>query len=500
MPYMKNNRYRNLLKNTGLVSLGTFGSKLLPFILMRLYTAVLSGEEYNTADLITQTAKLLIPFAAVGLTEGMFRLAMEKGKKQKQIFTAGFVIFGGGYLLMLPMLLLAFVILRAADAEFSGYIWLIGIYVLTSCLHSLVTQYIRAKDHFAFFSLQGVINTVLVVVFNIAFYLAGNFGVEEYVLSVVFADFLVFLLVFFWEKLWKDLVDPRRIRAGVYLSMLRYSAPLIPMAVSWWVTAVSDRYMVRWFVEDGNISGFYTAAYKIPTLVTLLCTVFSQAWNYSSVAENDEKERSKFFSGVFAFYLCLLFVTASFIVAGSKVLAAIMLDKSYFISWSYMPLLTGATVFSALVTFMGSAYTVRKKSMFSMWTALIGAGLNIVLNFLLIPERLGPMRMAGMGAMGAALATLVSYATVFLIRALTARRYVKFNLRPYLLGLNSLLLLLQILVMTVSDHLSPFLWIPLQILFVGAIVFVDGRILWRRISKILQKKGLFKGALGRTSR
>lgn len=492
------NRYKNLLKNTGLVSLGTFGSKLLPFLLMRLYTAALDGAEYNTADLITQTAKLLIPFAAVGLTEGMFRLAMEKGKKQKQIFTAGFVIFGAGYLLILPLLLVSFIVLKAAHVEFSRYIWLIGVYVLTACLHSLVTEYIRTKDHFAFFSLQGVINTALVAALNIAFYLAGNFGVEEYVLSVALSDFLVFLLVFFWEKLWKDLADPRKISPGVYISMLRYSAPLIPMAVSWWVTAVSDRYMVRWFVEDANVSGYYAAAYKIPTLVTLLCTVFSQAWNYSSVAENDEKERSRFFSGVFAFYLCLLFVMSSLIVAGSKILAALMLDKSYFVAWSYMPLLTGATVFSALVTFMGSAYTVRKKSTFSMWTALVGAVLNILLNLLLIPQRLGPVKLAGMGATGAAVATLVSYAAVFLIRALTAKHYVKFNLRPYLLGLNSLLLLGQITVMTLSDRMPPFLWIPLQMLFVAAFLFVDGRILWRRISKILRKKGIFKAKKGKS--
>ncbi len=485
------NRYKNLLKNTGLVSLGTFGSKLLPFLLMRLYTAALDSTQYNTADLITQTAKLLIPCAALGLTEGFFRLAMEKGGKKKEIFTAGCVIFGGGYLLMLPCLLVAYIVMKIAGVAFSSYLWLIGLYVLTACLHSLATQYIRTKDHFAFFSLQGVINTVLVAVLNIIFYAVGHFGVNEYVLSVVLADFLVTILVVVKEKLWRDLVNPVKIDRQVYKSMICYSAPLIPMAISWWITAVSDRYMVTWLV-DSSTAGYYGAAYKFPTLVTLLCTVFSQAWNYSSVAEDDEKERSKFFSGVFAFYLCLLFVMASVIVAFSRLLSAAMLDPAYYGAWVYMPVLTGATVFSALVTFMGSVYTVRMKSMFSMWTAVVGAVLNIVLNLLLIPERLGAVKLFGMGAMGAAVATLISYAAVFLLRAVTARRYVRFNLRPYLLGLNSLLLFLQILAMTLSDDMPTVISVLLQIFFLAAFLFVDGGILRKRVLKILKKKGFFK--------
>ena len=368
------NRYKKLLQNTGLITLGTFGSKLLPFLLMRLYTAALSDGDYNTADIVTQTAKLLIPFAALGLTEGLFRLAMEGNRSlKKKVFTAGFLIFGGGFVLLVPLLFVAYLILKGYGISFSRYIFLIGLYVLASCLHSLVTQYIRTKDHFFFFSLQGVVNTVLVAVLNIVFYATGHFGVEEYVLSVALADFATFLLVFLKERLWRDLVPPRKIEKEVYSVMIRYSAPLIPMAVSWWITAVSDRYMVRLFVADPNMADYYSAAYKIPTLVTLLCSIFSQAWSYSSVKENDEKERSRFFSKVFSTYFGLLFLMAAFLVAFSKVLTALMMAKSYRPAWEYIPILTGATVFSSLVTFMGSVYTVRMKSTFSMWTSLVGS-------------------------------------------------------------------------------------------------------------------------------
>lgn len=490
----KVNRYKKLLKNTGLITLGTFGSKLLPFILIRLYTFVLQDGEYNTADLVTQTAKLLIPFAALGLTEGLFRLAMEGSEeKRKKVFSAGFVLFGGGFLLLLPCLLAAQVGFSLAGSELASYIWLIGLYVLCSCLHSLVTQYIRTKDHFAFFSLQGVINTALVAVLNVIFLYFNDFGVTGYVLSVVIADFAVFLLIFVKEKLWRDLVPVKAIEKTVYKEMISYSVPLIPMSVSWWITAVSDRYMVRLFVEDPSIADFYSAAYKIPTLVTLLCTVFSQAWSYSSVAENDEKERSSFFSGVFSFYSGLLFVMGAFIMAFCKILTSIMMDPSYYTAWTYIPVLVGATVFSALVTFMGSVYTVRMKSSFSMWTALLGAGLNILLNLLFIPKELFGLTLCGWGAMGAAISTLISYAVVFAVRALTAGRYVRFRIGLPLLFTNIFLLLAQIVFTSLSGGMGLPLQVGVQTAFVLLTLVLNGRELLQRIKGFLNRKK--RGAL-----
>ena len=492
------NRYRKLLKNTALISVGTFGSKLLPFILMRLYTAALTGGDYNTADIITQTAKLLIPLAAIGLTEGLFRLAMEGDETRKRkVFTAGFLIFGCGFVLLLPLLLAAFFGLRAANIYFSEYMWLIGVYVLTSCLHSFVTQYIRTKDHFAFFSLQGVINTALVAILNIIFYACGRFGVNEYVLSVCIADMITFTIVFLKERLWRDLISPKKIEKEIYRTMIRYAAPLIPMAVSWWITAVSDRYMVRAFVDDPNVADRYSAAYKIPTLVTLLCTIFSQSWSYSSVAENDETERSKFFSGVFAFYFGLLFLTASMLVALSRFFTFIMMDEGFFDAWRYIPILTGATAFSALALFMGSVYTVRMKSSFSMWTSLVGAGLNVVLNLLLIPEELFGLKLAGLGATGAAIATIISYFAVFLIRALTAKRYVRFNMHVPMLSLNCLLLCGQIVCMTFYDEIPGAWAIVVQALFVLATLLINGNVLYFRIRSILEERGILKKRAGK---
>ena len=74
---MSNNKYKTLVSNTMLISLGTFGSKLLVFFMVRFYTSYLTPADYGTADLITQTANLLFPLISLGITDGVFRFAVD---------------------------------------------------------------------------------------------------------------------------------------------------------------------------------------------------------------------------------------------------------------------------------------------------------------------------------------------------------------------------------------------------------------------------------------
>ena len=69
-----------------------------------------------------------------------------------------------------------------------------------------------------------------------------------------------------------------------------------------------------------------------------------------------------------------------------------------------------------------------------MLTAMAGAVTNIILNFILIPK---------WGAMGAAVATLVCYLLVYVIRAVNTGKYVKFDLHTVKLIVNTALLSAQ---------------------------------------------------------
>ena len=463
------NRYQKLASNTAILAVGTFGSKLLVFLLMPLYTAWLTTAEFGTAELITGLSNFLMPLACVGLSTGVFRFAAEREADREAVFSTSVALLGislGGFLLLSPLLLLIEYV--------SSYLWLVVLYVIFADLQAVCAQYLRATDRTALFAGQGILNTVLVVLFNVLFLFAFEMGVEGYVLSVILGNLITLIFLVFRVRLW-EVFSPSKVQKRLMGDLLRFSLPMIPTTLCWLITDLSDRYMVTGFCGD-SANGIYSAAYKIPTVVTLVSSIFLQAWQFSAVAENSDGEECKdFYTKVFGGFLSVVMIGASGLVLLSRFLTGLLLNESYFEAWRYMPALLCAAALEAIVSFLASVYLVRKKSMHSFVTALIGALSNILLNLLLIP-RIGPL--------GAALATLASYAIVMVVRLFDTHRMIPFKLFPMRLSISSALLLLQAAVMTWEIPLR-ILW---SILLTALIIAINAPALIRGVKRMLASR------------
>lgn len=425
-------KYKRLLSNTAILGAGTFASKVLVLLLMPFYTSILSTSQFGTADLIAQTANLLIPLAAVGICDGIFRFTLDSSEDKRSILSTGMaILLGGSAALALVMPLVG--LFRQLD----GYLLLIALYVIAANLHAAFANYIRALGKTTLFAVQGIVNTVLTIVLNVLFLVVFDLGSTGYVLSVVVADFTMAVLLFFVARLYRDL-SFRAVRRDTAKALLKFSVPYIPTTMMWLITSVSDRYIVAAYCGE-SANGLYAAAYKLPTLLSLVSGVFVEAWHFSTVKDASEEEKSGFFGSVYVNFMCVMFMGASVLIAGSKIFTRILLADAYYMSWKYVPILVLATTFSTLVSFLGSVYFLKKKSVMSMLTAMAGAVVNIILNFVMIPDH---------GAMGAAVATLISYLTVYVIRAYDTAQYLRFPLRTGRLLVNTVVLLGQIVIMT----------------------------------------------------
>ena len=461
------NKYKTLLSNTLFISMGTFGSKLLVFFMVRFYTGYLTPSDYSTADLLTQTANLLIPIISLGIAEGVFRFALDSNNDKKSVFSIGLmaIIIGSlSFCLIAPLLNLV--------KQFNGLVWLIVLYTICSSLHSVCALFTRARGKTALFALQGIGNTATVIILNIIFLAVFQIGVVGYVLSVVLADFCWAAFLFIKEKLWKFVTfKPDK---KLLPLLLKYSIPLIPNTIFWWITSVSDRYMVTGFIGS-EVNGLYTVSYKLPTLITLISTVFMQAWQFSAVTESegDRVEHIKFFGQVWQSFQSIMFLVGSVIITFSKPLIAILTDKAYYDAWIYVPILCCAMVFSSFSSFMGSVYTVNKKTQISFITTFAGAAINIILNLILIPSSIG--------AQGAAIATVVSYFTVFVIRAINSRKYIPFDLKVKNIVINTFIILIQ----AITVILGFKDWFIISIVCVVAIIAVNYKLLIACANKML---------------
>lgn len=446
---MSESKYKRLMSNAAILAVGTFTSKVLVFLLMPLYTALLSAEEFGIADIVTQTANLIIPLAAVGICDGLFRFALDAGgdrRNESRVFTSALLVILLGSAVTLGVVQ----VLRAFDS-LQSYVLVVGAYVICANLHSAAANFVRALGKTTLFAAQGILNTVLTIVFNVLFLIAFDMGAMGYVLSVVLADLCVTVALFCAAKLHRY-ISIRNIDRECIGKMLKFSIPYIPTTMMWLITSVSDRYIVSAYSGVAE-NGLYAAAYKLPTLLTLICAVFIEAWQFSLVKDATDEERSGFFSVVFKNYMGVIFMGASAIIAGAKVLTRLLLADSYYESWRFVPILVIATTFSALVSFLGTVYFLEKKSVMSMLTAMAGAVVNVALNFVLIPTH---------GALGAAVATAISYVSVYAIRSYDTRFYVRFDLHVPRLVINTALIVIQGFVM-IAEPIG-WIWITAAIL------------------------------------
>ena len=445
------NPYRNLISNTALFGLSTFGARFLTFLLTPFYTRVLSSAEYGVTDLLLQTGNLIIPIASVGIANAVIRYGLEQTSDKRSVFTTGLLVTLAGFFL----LLLAAPLLDRI-AFLSGYLWLVLLYVLAANIHSVCNQFARTMGHVRLFALDGVLRTVLTIVFNILLLAVFPMGVTGYVLANVLADGITTVFVFLRAKQWRHLrlsAVNRRDTAR----MLRYSAPLVPNNLCGWIINISDRYLIALLVGNAA-TGIYAVANKIPTILLTVANTFSSAWQLSALAERPEAEKERFFSNVFTVYSAIAFVVASGVILTAQISTRLLAAPDYYEAWRYVPVLTLATTFACLGSFLSSVYMVELCSTATLVTTLLGAVCNLAGNFFLIQW---------WGSMGAAISTLVSYLLIFAVRAVHTRTMlrIRWDLPKFLLCF--LLLGAQCAMMEAGAPLWP-LWSSLCFLLMAA--------------------------------
>ncbi len=430
-------KYKKLATNTLIFAIGTFSSKVLSFLLMPFVTRMLKTGDYGSADLIQQTANVLIPIVFLQINSAALRFALDKEANKADVFTVGIRTTIKGFFVFL---LFAYPIslIKINDFHLGDYIILIYVFVLVSGTRQLCQQFVRGCGHVKTFAIDGIIATATTLLFNVVFLGPLHWGVTGYVVAIIASDACSIVFFFVSQKLWR-FVKIKGMDRTLSRSMLKYSVPLMPTIILWWIINVSDRYMVTYFI-DSSANGLYTAASKIPNFVIMFSSIFIDAWQLSAVDEYNNEDTANFFTKIFRIYSGGIFAIASALIIFCQLLTKILVAKNYYDSWEFVPVLVMATSMSCLVNFLASVYMAEKKSIMAMVTALTGAVANVVLNLILIPR---------MGAIGAAVATVISFIVVFVTRGMNTRRYIKIKFKTPLIAAEFAVLAAQCVVMLV---------------------------------------------------
>ena len=85
MAQKNSGKYSTLSKNVLLFTISSFGSKIIQFLLVPLYTSVLSTGDYGTVDLMNTTSQLLIPVLTLNMQDAVLRFCLDKKYKKNDV-------------------------------------------------------------------------------------------------------------------------------------------------------------------------------------------------------------------------------------------------------------------------------------------------------------------------------------------------------------------------------------------------------------------------------
>lgn len=427
-------KYKYLIKNIGILTISNFGTKILSFLLIPLYTSILSTEEYGTYDMYYTTVSLIIPILTLNVIASVMRYSLEEGSVKGEIFSIGLkkIVQSIGVFCILVLINLYFDIIPIFNKYFVFFILMfIGI-----LLYDLLTQFSRGIERIFDVAIAGIISTVTLLGMNMYFLLFAKQGLVGYFQANVFAYFIPVIYLSFRLKIWKYI----KLKTSALLKkeMNNYSKPLVFNTLAWWVNNVSDRYIITWFCGVAA-NGIYSVAYKIPSILNIFQSIFSQAWVLSAVKEYKDGN-SSFYSNIYKLYNCGMVLVCSALILLDKFFARILFLNEFFEAWRYASYLMISVVFGALSGFLGGIFSAAKISDIFAKTTIMGASINTILNIVLVFK---------FGAVGAAIATMVSYVVVWAARIWEANKLVRLEIRIRRDVMSYIILILQAVIWSV---------------------------------------------------
>ena len=426
-------RKKDLVKNTFILFVGKLFTQLVSFLLLPLYTAYLTTSQFGTVDLVITYVYLLSPIITLQLEKSVFRFlidAKDDIDKQKKILSIS--------LKMIFIILFIFIIATVLISSFIkiNYITLIFINISLCMFSNYLLQTARGLSLIKKYTLASVISGVSNIVLNLVFILGFKIKIEGMLLSVIISNLLVIIYLIKTLKIYKY-IDFKLKDKILLKEMLKYSLPLIPNDISWWVISVSDRTIIS-FILGIAYNGIYTVSNKFSVLFIGLFNVFGLSWTEEASKHINDEDKDQYFTDVINTSIKIFSSVCIMIIIILPLVFNTLVNIRYISSYNYIPILLLASLVNIVVSLYSAIYIAKKLTKKVMNTSLIAALVNIVLNLLFIKY---------IGLYAAALSTLISYLFMMIYRYFDVKKYINIKY-----DINNIINILILLIISITTY------------------------------------------------
>lgn len=392
-------KYKFLIKSTGILTLSSFASKLLSFFLIPLYTYVLSTEDYGISDLITNTVNLLIPILTLNIIDSIVVFKVKYGIYDEIVsIVLRYVITS---IIFVGILLCCNYYLNIWNLGSLSFLIFIK-YVTTVC-NDIFNEFAKAEERITDIAIAAFLCSLTVIFLNLLFLLVFHMKLDGFLLANSLGSLISVLFLIIRLKIWRNFHF--NIDKVIRNKMVRYSIPLITTTIGWIINATGDRYVVTFFYGI-SVTGLLSVAYKIPGIISMFNGIFSRSWQVSAIKEYRDGNNT-FYANIYTYLNFFLTSMASCFIAFDKIISKFLFSNDFYMAWKLVPFLVLGSIFGFIGGYLGPILSARMDNITIAKSVFYSSVLNIVLNISL-SFVLGPQ--------GVTIATMLSNIFVYVYR------------------------------------------------------------------------------------
>lgn len=441
-------RTKNLIKGTGIYAIGTVGTKMLSFLIVPIYTYYIATEDMGIYDLIMSTVNVLTPIVTMQISDAAYRwMLIDKDEQSLYIRST------------IQVLLINCCIFSAAIAVVNHFIvipycaYFVSILVSSRIL-ATIQKLLRGIGNQKLFAISGLCYSIIFLLLNVFQICVMQQGISGLFQSAVIANIVAVFLIYIVESQVRVNFF-QKIDRSLIVKFYKYSMPLVPNYLNWWVINASDRYIVAFFLGM-SANGVLAIAHKFPTVLQTLLNLFITSWQDVSIAEK-EADTGAYYTRVFRIYSKLSLSLLWPLIPITKIVIWLIMSESYKSACNYVSFYYLGTIYQSFASFYGVGYLKSTRTGRAFSTSVYGAIINAAVNLIFINI---------IGLHSASIAAFVGFFVMWLLRERQNRDELRIKLQWYeIISYTAIAIAIAVLSNTLT-LVANFI-----IFFVGSIAF-----------------------------
>lgn len=427
---------KNIIKESAIYALGPTLHAGVAFFLIPVYTKHLLPSEYGILEFILAIGVFITPIIDAGLTSSFWKYGIGDNENNREVVLSNILISKLIVSIIICAIIYVFSILNnnyTIKLIFLYSIVLIG----QTILHFIFLEF-QSAHKVKLYVLLSFINALAIAFANIVLVTNYRMGITGVILGNIFGVFfscLVFLP--FYIKSFDFSIDFKLLK-NLYV----YGFPLVFGNLAYLITSTSDRFFINQLSSTNDL-GLYAYGNKLASLLNIfIITPFFLGFNpirWEIYKQDDSKE---IFSNLFTFLFSLLGISYFVFTIGGIFIGKILAkNPEYIPGLSVTPLKTFSFLLYGLYYYRSMGLLFEKKTHLISVITMISAGINIILNIILITR---------IGYVGAGISSVFSYFVMYVLAAWLSQKYyrVKYDIKIEVVGLLVISLYCYVIILT----------------------------------------------------